>query len=70
MTYSASKTSKKRVGCNRRVGVHHVHVDQVVQPLHENHQNPSANGNASQDLRDPEDVRARCPGEPEQTDRE
>ena len=35
----ASKGPEERIGRNGRVGMHHVHIDDVTQALNEDHEN-------------------------------
>jgi len=53
---SAQSRSNQGVRGDGTVGVHHVHIDDVIQALHENDQNTHTNRDSSNDLRGPMDV--------------
>lgn len=67
---AAETAPHERVGRDGRVGEHQVHVDDVVEPLHEDDQHPGPHGDAREDLRDPVHARGRRPSEPEEPDRQ
>lgn len=66
----ASERTKQCVGCDSGVGVPHVHIDDVVESLQEDHEDAPADEDTSEDLRNPGDVRAARPREPEEPDRQ
>ena len=63
----AQETPEQRVRRDRTVGVHLVHVDDVIQALHENQKDPHSRRYPRDDLRHPCDVRTARPGPPEET---
>jgi hypothetical protein len=67
---TARKRSQECIGSDGRVRMPHVNIDDVVQPLQENHQNSPSDRDPGQDLRNPSDMRAAGPSKPEEADRE
>lgn len=63
---TAHAAPHERVGRDGRVREHQVHVDDVVEPLHEDDQDARPDGHARDDLRDPVHARVRGPSEPEE----
>ena len=65
---TTKQRSYKGIGRNSRVGKHHIHIDDVVQALHEDNQDAQADWHTGNNLRYPRDVGSRGPAEPEKTD--
>jgi len=63
-----SQRPEKSVGCDGTVCMPHVDVDNVVQPLQENHQDSPTDRDTGNDLRHPGDVWAAGPRKPEKSD--
>ena len=62
------ETPHDGIGRDPAVRVHQVAVDNIVDPLHEDHENAGPDRDAREHLRDPGDVRAARPREPEEAD--
>lgn len=64
------KRPRKRIRRDGRVGIHLVHIDDIIETLQEDHYHSSSDGNARDDFGPRRDVRVTGPSEPEEACRE